>query len=317
MSLRIGVITPAYNVAPFIATAVQSVIAQSYQDWAMLVMDDGSDDNTAEIAASFADPRIRVLRQANAGVSAARNRGIGEAEGDALLFLDADDWLAPDALARLARTLQNADAVAAYGAYAFVAENARPGSPPLSVRSGRFPEGDILEPLLERNLCANGGHLLIRREVVAWAGLFESSIRFGEDWEYWVRLALLGPFAVVPGGSPLLFVRQRGGSAYLRMATDPAAFDPCMDAIFGNPALVSRLGAARCAALRARAEAENRWIVGRELIRHGKRREGLGALRGSFSAKPGVRRAALLAVSHLSPLVPESWRGPFRLYRTE
>jgi Glycosyl transferase family 2 len=312
--LRIGVVTPAYNVARYIGTAISSVIAQSHRDWAMLVVDDGSSDGTGEAVERFADSRVRLVRQTNAGVSAARNRGIAEAGGDALLFLDADDWLAPEALARLARTLEGSAAIAAYGAYAFVPEDAVPGSRPLSVRSGRFPAGDILEPLLARNLFANGGHLLIRRDALGRARLFDSGIAFGEDWEYWLRLAQLGAFAVVTGDAPLLYVRQRRGSAYLRMAADPAAFGPCMDAIFGNPALAARLGAARCATLRGRAEAENRWIMGRELIRHGRAGDGLRQLRRSFASKPSVPRAALLAAAHLLPILPKSLRGPFRSY---
>ena len=113
--MRIAVVTPAHNVAAYIGVTIASVIAQSHPDWAMLVVDDGSTDRTAEAVAGFADPRLRLLRQANQGVSAARNRGLAVADGEAVLFLDADDVLAPDALARLVRALEAApDAVAAY-----------------------------------------------------------------------------------------------------------------------------------------------------------------------------------------------------------
>jgi glycosyltransferase involved in cell wall biosynthesis len=312
--VRIGVITPAYNVAPYIGAAIRSVIAQSHTDWGLLVVDDGSSDGTAEIAARFADPRIRIVRQANAGVSAARNRGIAEADADALLFLDADDWLAPDAFARLAHTLDGARASAAYGAYAFVPEDAEPGARPLWVKSGPFSSGDILERLLEINLFANGGHLLIRREAIAAAGEFRRDIAFGEDWEYWIRLAIKGSFAVVPGSAPLLYVRQRRSGAYLRMATDPASFRLCMDAVFGNPALQARLGPERGAAIRRRTEAENRWIIGRELVRHGRWMEGMRWLRRSLADKPSLRRLALLGAAHALPVLPQALRGPFRPY---
>ena len=223
----ISIITPAYDVARFVGTTVDSVLAQTVASWEMVVVDDGSEDGTAAVVARRRDPRIRLLRQKNAGVSAARTRAIAAARGRAILFLDADDWLAPDALSRLSAALHAApDAVGAYGAFAFVAEEAEPGDPPLRRKTGPFPAGDILERLLVQNLFANGGHLLLRREAVDRAGPFHAHIRYGEDWEYWIRLAIQGPFAVVPGAEPLLFVRQRTGSAFNRMARDPSAFAP-------------------------------------------------------------------------------------------
>ncbi len=311
--MRITVVTPAYNVARYLGATIDSLLAQTHRDWRLVLVDDGSTDGTEAVAARFDDPRIRVLRQRNAGVSAARNRGIGEIDGAAVMFLDGDDWLAPDALARLAGTLDAApDAIAAYGAFCFVSEDGRTRA---GAKTGPFPSGDILETLLVENLFANGGHLLIRAEAVRAAVGFRGDIAYGEDWEFWCRLALAGRFATVPGGAPLLFVRRRGGGALLRMASEPRAFRPCMTAIFGNSALIARLGAARTTALRRQAEAENCWIIGRELIRHGRRGEGVGWLRRSVRERPSARRAVLLAAAHLLPLLPPGLRGPFRSYQ--
>ncbi len=212
------------------------------------------------------------------------------ARGEAVLFLDADDWLAPDALARLAAALEAAPAaVAAAGPHAVVAEEASPANPgPLRVRPPRFAPGDILERLCVENLFANGGHLLLRREAVRRAGGFLPHLRYAKDWEYWIRLAPPGPFAVAPGPAPVLFLRERQGSAYRRMARDPAAFAPAMAAIFGNPALQDRLGAARCAALRRRAEAENDWIIGCERLRHGDRAGGEAGAAAGGGACPAA-----------------------------
>jgi glycosyltransferase involved in cell wall biosynthesis len=313
----VSIITPAYDVAPFIGDAILSVRAQDTADWEMVVVDDGSRDATAAAAAEAAegDPRIRILRQPNQGVSAARGAGIVAAQGTALLFLDADDWLAPDALGRLLRALDAApQAVAAYGAWASVAEAARPGDAPLRLKPGPFPEGDILDRLLVQNLLANGGHLLARRAAFEATGGFLTELRYGEDWECWIRLALLGPFAAAPGRAPLLFVRERSGSAYRRMASDPEAFAPAMAAIWSNPALLARLGPARCAALRRRAEAENDWVVGKELIRHGAHSEGMARLQASVRAAPGAKRRALLLAARLLPVLPARLHGPFAAY---
>ncbi len=326
--MRVGVVIPAYNASPWIGDAIASVVAQTHQDWTLVVVDDGSADGTGAVTAGFVDPRIRLIRQANAGVSVARNcgadelcraapspqplpaRGGGEREGvggrvDAVLYLDADDWLAPDALSRLVAALDaSPNAVAAIGPYAFVDTG--------TVR--RPPSGDILRRLLVGNLFANGGHLLVSGEAMRMAGGFLPGIAYGEDWEFWIRIALQGRFASVPGRGPVLYVRPQPGGAYHRLAADPAAFAPCMDAIFGNPALLARFGPRRLAAIRRHTDAENDWIIGRELIRHGRRPEGLARLRCSVSAAPGLKRAALLAAAYALPLLPPEWRGPFRPY---
>jgi hypothetical protein len=240
---------------------------------------------------------------------------MAEARGEAILFLDADDWLAPDALSRLMEALAAApEAVGAHGGYAFMAEEARPGDPPLWRKASVLPAGDLLETLLVENLFANGGHLLLRREAVRQAGPFLPHLRYGEDWEYWIRLSLLGPWAAVADREPILFVRQRAGSAYHRMARDPSAFSPAMLAIWGNPALAERLGPARFTAIRRRAEAENAWIVGRELIRHGQRAAGLECLRSSVAQAPTPKRALLLAAAHALPMLPRALHGPFVAY---
>ncbi len=311
----VSVLMPAWNVAPFIGAAMASVLRQTLPNLELLVVDDGSTDATAALVLEQADFRIRLLRQANAGVSAARNLALSEARGQTLLFLDADDMLAPDALARLAKALwRHPEAAAAAGPYAFVPEATTLAGPAPIARRPRFATGEMLERLLVENLFANGGHLLLRREAVQAAGGFLPGLRYGEDWEYWVRICLQGPLALAEGEAPVLLVRQRRGSAYHRMATDPRAFTPAMQAIFGNPALLARLGPERLAALRRRAEAENEWIIGRELLRHGQRQAGLARLHASLCAAPSPKRAMLMAAAHAAPLLPARLRGPFGRY---
>lgn len=305
--MHIAVILPAFNVAPFLPQALRSLLDQSHSDWSLTIVDDGSTDAIAECAAEFQDQRIHQIRQDNAGVSAARNRGIlhaASASPDAFLFLDGDDWLAPNALALLADTLDSAPwAVAACGRYARVASN---GTLRLS---NAAPDGCLLERLLIRNLFANGGHLLIRREAIEAVGSFRRDLSYGEDWEYWTRLALLGEFVAVQSRAPILFVRERPGSAMLTRATDPAAYGPATEAIHSNPAIVNRLGRSRLRHLKHGAEAETAWAVGRELIRHGQQLAGQRWLGRSITSAPSLRRLMLIGLSWLRV-------GPFRPYRT-
>jgi glycosyltransferase involved in cell wall biosynthesis len=303
--VHIAVIVPAFNVAPFLRQALRSVADQTHTDWSLVVVDDGSTDGTAAVADSFQGNRITLIRQDNAGVSAARNRGIRHAGSpDAFLFLDGDDWLAPNALALLSDTLDVAPwAAAACARYARVGAD---GSAHLSPAP---PDGCLLERLLVRNLFANGGHLLIRREAVAAAGDFRRDLCYGEDWEYWTRLASHGEFVAARSRHPVLFVRERAGGAYLSHATDPSAHRPAIDAIHANAALIGRLGRSRLMYLHRRAEAETAWVVGREMIRHGRRRDGQLWLGRSLRAAPSLRRLLLIALSGTR-------LGPFRRYRT-
>jgi glycosyltransferase involved in cell wall biosynthesis len=300
--LHIAIIIPAYNVAPYVRDAMVSVLKQRHRDWSMVVVDDGSTDETASVAAQFCDPRICLVRQENAGVSVARNKGIAVSFGEACLFLDADDWLAPNALAALAETLDAfPDAHAAVGPCARVA-------PDGSIRlAPRPPQGDLLKRLLVRNLFANGGHFLIRRSAIEAAGGFRADLRYGEDWEYWTRLASGGSFAAAASRDPVLFVRERPGSAYHRLATDQANFVPALDAMYANPDIARRFGPGRLAALRRRANAEVDWVVGRELVRHGLCSEGRLRLGRSLRQVPTLKRVGLAALSLMRI-------GPFRPY---
>ena len=298
--MRIGVVIPAFNAEQWIGDAIASVLAQTHRDWWLVVVDDGSTDGTSEVVSRFSDSRIRLVRQANAGVAAARNRGICNAS-EAVLFLDADDTLAPDAMSRLGRSLAAAPgAVASVGAYAYT--HCR--------RSRMPPSGELLERLLVGNLFANCGHLLIRREALNAAGGFRAELAFGEDWEFCIRLAMCGPFAAIPDRSPVLFVRQHNGGTYRRLAMYPASFVPCTAAIFANPTLTVRFDPARLTSIRRRTEAENAWIVGRELLRQGNTRDGRSRLWGSFLAAPSTRHALLLLASLLR-------LGPFTRYPSE
>lgn len=155
---------------------------------------------------------------------------------------------------------------------------------------------------------ANGGHLLIRREAITAVGDFRRDLSYGEDWEYWARLAMVGEFVAARSRMPVLFVRERPGSAYLSHAMDPDVYRPAMDAIHRNPAIVDRLGGRRVDRLRHRADAETAWAVGRELIRHGRQRDGQHWLGRSVRIAPSPRRLALIGLSWLR-------LGPFRRYR--
>ena len=118
MTPTVSVIIPLYNKAPFVRRALDSVAAQTFADFEAIVVDDGSTDEGGRIVAAYADARFRLIRQANAGPGAARNRGLGEAQGEFVAFLDADDEWLPEYLAENWRLLdENAEAATVTSGY--------------------------------------------------------------------------------------------------------------------------------------------------------------------------------------------------------
>jgi peptidoglycan/xylan/chitin deacetylase (PgdA/CDA1 family)/GT2 family glycosyltransferase len=207
MPIEVSVVVPAYNAADTLADALQSLVVQTHVDWEAIVVDDGSTDGTAEIAAGFRerDPRFRTLRQVRSGAGAARNLGVGVARFDWLLFLDADDWLAPEALEKTTAALASStDLDAAYGGWVRVAPNGERIDEP-------WPGPAVLFPTLARSGAFPIHSCVVRRGLVQEVGGFDPELRTCEDWDLWQRLARAGArFHMVP--EPLAYYRMRPGS---------------------------------------------------------------------------------------------------------
>ena len=121
-----SVVMPMYNVEKYVRQAIASVLAQTYQHFELLCVDDGSTDGTLAIAASFADPRIRIISQENRGLSGARNTGINNSSGLYVAFLDSDDYWDMDKLrSHLEHFRNNARLGVSYSASAFIDDNGR------------------------------------------------------------------------------------------------------------------------------------------------------------------------------------------------
>lgn len=187
-----SVIMPLYNKASYVRKAVESVTAQTYKDWELVVVDDGSIDGGGEIIKFIKDSRIRLVRQDNAGVSAARNRGVAETTSPYICFLDADDWWEPSFLEEMAQLMERHPNAGIYGTGYWIVKNGKKRLAPIGVDEG-FTEGEINYcQVYAKTLCMplTSISVCIPREVFDESGGFPLGITLGEDFMLWLCIAL-------------------------------------------------------------------------------------------------------------------------------
>ena len=181
----VSVIIPTYNRAELLRRTLAGVLQQTLSDFEVLVVDDCSSDDPAAVVAEFNDPRLRYLRQPeNAGVAAARNRGLREARAPLVAFLDDDDEWFPRKLALQVELFQQAPPDVGL-VYAGVETVAADGSRSVTIPSAR---GDLYRELLVRNLLHGGSSAMLRRNVITVVGFFDEVLPAIEDYDYWLRI---------------------------------------------------------------------------------------------------------------------------------
>src|SRR5688500_4023597 len=230
-----SVIIPTYNRAHIVADTIRSVLEQTYRPLEVIVIDDGSSDDTRRIVEGFGTP-VRYFHQPNAGVSAARNHGFRRARGEFIALLDSDDRWHPWKLARQVDVLRRHPEVGMvwtdmsavndkgevihraylrmfYGSYRFIRiedicrriddSGAAPGPPENAAAAAPVYEGDIFSPMLLGNLI-HTSTVLLRRDRLKLVGGFDESLRFsGEDYEFHLRTCYYGPVAFLAAPSTL------------------------------------------------------------------------------------------------------------------
>lgn len=236
-----SVIMPLYNKAPYVRKAVESVVGQTFAGWELVVVDDGSTDGGSEVVAAIGDPRIRLVRQENAGVSAARNRGVAMAGASAglrdkshtptpatsepneaavqapppyLCFLDADDWWEPTFLEEMAALIERHPDAGIYGTGYYIVKNGKKRVAPIGVDDG-FSEGEINYcRVYAKTLCMPlwTGAVCMPRHVFDEQGGFPTGVKLGEDFLLWVRVALAHPVVLL--NKPLSNYNQDVDVAY-------------------------------------------------------------------------------------------------------
>lgn len=293
----VTVVVPVYNGARFLAETLASVLAQRDCEIDLVVVDDGSTDESPKIVARFGD-RVRALRQANAGVAAARNTGAAGARGTYLAFLDQDDVWEPDLVASLVAALEHRPENVLAFADSWIVD-ARGGAHGRRSRFLRPVAGDVFAALIPRNFVPVETALL-RTET--WRALdgFDRELRYLEDWELCLRAARKGPFAYVD--RPL--ARYRVHARNLSHDVEPLLRE--------GFALMDRVEA-RCGPLSPRERAlvaAERTRLALDLAWHALRRRDLAAAdawRARAGAGAARKRFRVAALRASLALLPESF----------
>ncbi|MGB7067962.1 MAG: glycosyltransferase family 2 protein [Pyrinomonadaceae bacterium] len=233
----VSVIIPNYNYGRYLAEAVESALNQTFPPHEVIVVDDGSTDNSLEVLAEY-DGRIKVISQNNQGVGAARNAGARMATGNLLAFLDADDYWAPEKLEKqVSKFSEDPDMGLVHCGLACVDENGDRTSERDIVDGEQGWVADILlrvEPVI----VGPGSNSLIRREVFVSVGGYDTNpnLHPSEDWELSYRVACVYKFGFV--AEPLLYYRQHGGGGHTNIGRMERAMLIGFEKAFANGAAV-------------------------------------------------------------------------------
>lgn len=214
----ISVIIPVFNGEKTIQYTIESVLNQTFPDFELIIINDGSTDSTLEVTSRFSDQRLQIFSYPNAGLNASRNRGIAKSSGEYITFIDADDLWTPDKLESQLNALQNnPEAAVAYSWTDAIDEAGcflRPDS------RASFT-GDVYPNLLLGYFLSNGSNPLIRKQAFLEVGLYDETLISAQDWEMYLRLAAKYPFVAVP--KPQVLYRQSAAAMSMNVVMKEVA----------------------------------------------------------------------------------------------
>jgi glycosyltransferase involved in cell wall biosynthesis len=213
-SQKVSVIIPTYNYGRFVGEAVQSVLAQTFPAYEVIVVDDDSSDNTEEIIAKFGD-KVKYIKQKNGGVGMARNTGVKHSSGDFIAFLDADDIWLPQKLERQIQLFQNDNEIGLVtGGMREFGKNGETIAKYQNGQNGWCAENILL---FESVTIGPGSTALIKREVFETVGGFDETKEMhpSEDWEFCYRVARIFKLAYLP--ELLVEYRNHGNNGHLQI----------------------------------------------------------------------------------------------------
>ena len=249
---KVSVVLPVFNVERYVTASIQSVLAQTYADFELVIVDDSSTDSSLRLCQQFTDPRIRIIQQKNRGLAGARNSGIRHAKGEYIALLDSDDLFAPEKLQRHVEHLDRSPKVGiSFSRSAFIDEDSQP------LGYYQMPKlKEITTPdILCRNPIGNGSAPVIRRQVfqeisvqkdlygVVEDFFFDDSFRQSEDIECWLRMAIQTSWLFEGIPEPLTLYRVNGGGLSASVPKQLASWERVMEKIkIYDPELLKEWG---------------------------------------------------------------------------
>lgn len=228
--LKVSVIIPAYNAMVYLPETMKSVLKQTYDDFEVIVVNDGSSDQTEQWVSQITDPRVRLICQRNQGSSAARNTGINQARGEYIAFLDADDLWEPTKLEKQVHCLeQDPEAGLVYTWTALIDEKGESRGKVIA----NYAEGNVWKTLIECNILECGSTPMIRRCCFESVGVFDINLgSLCDDWEMWIRIASRYSFKVVK--EPLVYYRAHSNSTSKNWELMEQAYSKTIEKVFSS-----------------------------------------------------------------------------------
>ncbi len=191
----VSVVIATYNMGQYLAETMRSVLAQSYNNYEVIVIDDGSEDNTSEVMAEFIkDPRVHYLPQENRGQPKAKNAGLKACQGEFIAFCDADDLWHVDKLKKQLVCFDDPKVGVVYSEVSYIDENGQPLEKPQPY--ARY-SGQITDKLIHKNFIPFGT-AVIRHECIDKLGGFDEALPMGIDWDLWLRYSIEYEFQYIP-----------------------------------------------------------------------------------------------------------------------
>jgi glycosyltransferase involved in cell wall biosynthesis len=236
---KISIIIPCFNSEQYIEECLKPILTLKYLEIEIIIVNDGSTDNTVEICKKICDKRIKIINKKNSGLPAARNTGIQESTGKYIISIDSDDIPVTQCWKKMIATLERDENITlCYGRFIKFFNYLPKNEPKIRLKRKR-PSGNIISELVKRNIFGSG-MAIIRKSRFSNAGMFNEHLTIGEDWEMWTRLALTGDFLYFD--DIMLYYRQHNSSMTVDLMRYIKGQQLVSNTILNNKKIKEKLG---------------------------------------------------------------------------